>query len=112
ANVTHAEPLVGLNNGIFAQELGSNVTVDQKTFNAGPEVITALFAGEIDASYIGPNPAVNGYVQSDGDDVRIVAGAASGGAMLIVKPEITSAAQLAGKRIASPQLGNTQDVAL
>jgi NitT/TauT family transport system substrate-binding protein len=112
ANLTHAEPLVGLNNGIFAQELGSNVTIDQKTFNAGPDVITALFAGEIDASYIGPNPAVNGYVQSGGDDVRIVAGAASGGALLVVKPEITSADQLHGKRIASPQLGNTQDVAL
>ncbi|MEO8458648.1 MAG: ABC transporter substrate-binding protein [Chloroflexota bacterium] len=112
ANVTHAEPLVGLNNGIFAQELGSNVTIDQKTFNAGPDEITALFAGDLDVAYIGPNPAVNGYVQSGGDDVRIVAGAASGGALLVVTPEITSAAQLSGKRIASPQLGNTQDVAL
>jgi len=112
ANVTHAEPLVGLNNGIFEQELGSNVTIDEKTFNAGPDVITALFAGEIDASYIGPNPAVNGYVQSDGNDVRIVSGAASGGALLIVQPEITEISQLADKKIASPQLGNTQDVAL
>lgn len=112
ANVTHAEPLVGLNNGIFEQELGSNVTIDEKTFNAGPDVITALFAGEIDASYIGPNPAVNGYVQSDGNDVRIVAGAASGGAMLIVSAEIQTVEDLRGKRIASPQLGNTQDVAL
>jgi NitT/TauT family transport system substrate-binding protein len=112
ANVTHAEPLVGLNNGIFAQELGSNVTIDQKTFNAGPDVINALFAGEIDASYIGPNPAVNGYVQSEGNDVRVVSGAASGGALLIVQPEITQASQLANKKIASPQLGNTQDVAL
>jgi NitT/TauT family transport system substrate-binding protein len=112
ANVTHAEPLVGLNNGIFAQELGSNVTIDQKTFNAGPDVITALFAGEIDASYIGPNPAINGYVQSDGNDVRIISGAASGGAMLIVQPEIATVADLADKKIASPQLGNTQDVAL
>jgi len=112
ANVTHAEPLVGLNNGIFAQELGSDVTIDQKTFNAGPDEITALFAGDLDAAYIGPNPAVNGYVQSDGDDVRIISGAASGGALLIVKPEITKPEDLHGKRIASPQLGNTQDVAL
>lgn len=112
ANLTHAEPLVGLNNGIFADELGSNVTIDPKTFNAGPDEITALFAGEIDAAYIGPNPAVNGYVQSDGEDVRIVSGAASGGALLVVTPEIQSAADLHGKRIASPQLGNTQDVAL
>src|SRR6185436_1696157 len=97
-NVTHAEPLVGLNNGIFAQELGSNVTIDQKTFNAGPDEITALFAGDLDAAYIGPNPAVNGYVQSDGDDVRIISGAASGGALLIVKPEIKTVEDLHGKR--------------
>jgi NitT/TauT family transport system substrate-binding protein len=112
ANLTHAEPLVGLNNGIFAQELGPNVTIDQKTFNGGPDVITALFAGAIDASYVGPNPAVNGYVQSDGNDVRIVSGAASGGALLVVQPWITTVADLANKKIASPQLGNTQDVAL
>ena len=112
ANLTHAEPLVGLNNGIFAQELGPHVTIDQKTFNAGPDVITALFAGAIDASYVGPNPAVNGYVQSDGNDVRIVSGAASGGALLVVQPGITTVADLANKKIASPQLGNTQDVAL
>src|SRR2546425_5267457 len=112
ANVTHAVPLVGLNNGIFAQELGANVTIDPKTFNAGPDVITAIFAGELDASYIGQSPAVNGYVQSDGHDVRIVSGAASGGAALVVKPEITEPAQLSGRRIASPQLGNTQDIAL
>ncbi len=112
ANVTHAEPLVGLNNGIFKDELGANVTIDQKTFNAGPDVITALFAGEIDASFIGPNPAVNGYVKSDGKDVRIVSGAASGGALLIVQPAITQVSDLANKKIASPQLGNTQDVAL
>jgi NitT/TauT family transport system substrate-binding protein len=112
ANVTHAEPLVGLNNGIFADELGPNVTIDQKTFNAGPDEITALFAGDLDAAYIGPNPAVNGYIQSHGEDVRIVSGAASGGALFVVKPEIKSANDLHGKRIASPQLGNTQDVAL
>ncbi len=112
ANVTHAVPLVGLNNGMFAQELGGKVTIDPKTFNAGPDVITAIFAGELDASYIGQSPAVNGYVQSDGNDVRIVSGAASGGAALVVKSEITEPAQLSGKRIASPQLGNTQDIAL
>src|SRR5947199_2963405 len=112
ANVTHAVPLVGLNNGIFSQELGANVTVDGKTFNAGPDVITAIFAGELDASYIGQSPAVNGFVQSDGNDVRILSGAASGGAALVVKPEITEPSQLSGKRIASPQLGNTQDIAL
>src|SRR5438445_8674246 len=112
ANVTHAVPLVGLNNGIFQQELGSSVTIDQKTFNAGPDVITALFAGALDASYIGQSPAVNGYVQSDGNDVRIVSGAASGGAALVVQAGITQPSDLKGKRIASPQLGNTQDISL
>ncbi len=112
ANITHAVPLVGLNNGIFSRELGANVTIDGKTFNAGPDVITAIFAGALDASYIGQSPAVNGYVQSEGKDVRIVSGAASGGAALVVKPEITEASQLSGQRLASPQLGNTQDIAL
>ncbi len=112
ANLTHAVPLAGTGNGIFAQELGSDVTIAPKVFNAGPDVITALFAGEIDAAYVGPNPAINGYVQSQGNDVRIVAGAASGGALLVVKPGITDVAGLAHRRIASPQIGNTQDVAL
>ena len=113
-NITHAQPLVGLRNGIFEEELGENVTVEVMTFNAGPDVITALFAGEIDAAYIGPNPAINGYVQSDGEALRIVSGATSGGALFIVRPEagITTAADLDGKKIATPQLGNTQDVAL
>lgn len=112
ANLTHAVPLAGLNNGIFQQELGPNVTIDEKTFNAGPDVITAMFAGDLDASYIGQSPAVNGYVQSGGADVRIVSGAASGGAALVVKADITKPSDLHGKRIASPQLGNTQDIAL
>jgi len=112
ANITHAPALVGLNNGIFQQELGSEVTIDSKSFNAGPDIITALFAGDIDAAYIGPSPAINGYVQSDGNDVRIISGAVSGGAFLVVQPDIKSAADLANKKIATPQLGNTQDVAL
>ena len=113
-NITHSQPLVGLNNGIFAEELGANVEIEEKTFNAGPDVITALLAGEIDASYIGPNPAINGFVQSDGEALRIVSGATSGGALFVVDPEsgISSAEDLDGKSIATPQLGNTQDVAL
>ncbi|MBI5288419.1 MAG: ABC transporter substrate-binding protein, partial [Chloroflexi bacterium] len=113
-NVTHTQPQVGLAKGFFADALGANVTIETKTFNAGPDVITALFAGEIDASYIGPNPAINGYVKSDGKELRIIAGATSGGARLIVRPgaNIATAADFANKKIASPQLGNTQDVAL
>jgi NitT/TauT family transport system substrate-binding protein len=85
-----------------------------KVFNAGPSVIEALFAGQLDLSYIGPNPAINGYVKSNGQALRIVAGATSGGAAFVVRPDanITKPEDLAGKKIASPQLGNTQDVAL
>lgn len=114
ANITHSQPLVGLENGIFQEELGDHVTIEEKTFNAGPAAIEALFAGEIDATFIGPNPAINGYIQSGGEALRIVAGATSGGALFIVDPDagITEPSDLNGKKIATPQLGNTQDVAL
>ena len=111
-NVTHATALVGIEQGIFAEALGDNVTLETSTFNAGGEAVEALFADAIDASYIGPNPAINGFAKSDGEALRIVSGATSGGAFLVVKPEITSPADLAGTTIASPALGNTQDVAL
>lgn len=112
-NITHAQPIVGLAQGTFVQELGPNVKLETKTFNAGPSVIEALFAGAIDAAYIGPNPAITGYVQSGGKDVRIIAGATSAGVLLIVKADsgITKPADFANKRIATPQLGNTQDIA-
>jgi sulfonate transport system substrate-binding protein len=113
-NITHSQPIVGLQRGIYAELLGANVTLETVTFNAGPSGIEALFAGAIDATYIGPNPAINGYAQSGGEALRIVAGATSGGALLIVRPEagIEEPGDLDGKRIATPQLGNTQDVAL
>jgi NitT/TauT family transport system substrate-binding protein len=84
------------------------------TFNAGPSAIESLLANRIDVSYIGPNPAINGYVVSDGKDVRVIAGATSGGASFVVRNDagISSAKDLGGKKFASPQLGNTQDVAL
>jgi NitT/TauT family transport system substrate-binding protein len=113
-NVTHVHPNIGVENGTYARVLGENVKFETKTFNAGPSVIEALFAGEIEASYIGPNPAINGYVQSGGKELRIVAGATSAGALLVVRPEanITKPADFANKKVATPQLGNTQDVAL
>lgn len=113
-NVTHAQPIVGLARGTYRDDLGPYVTLETKTFNAGPAAIEALFAGSIDATYIGPNPTVNGYVKSKGKDVRVIAGAASGGAQLIVREGagITTVADFANKKIATPQLGNTQDVAL
>lgn len=109
ANVTHATALVGVERGTFAEKVGK---VETQVFNAGPAAVEAIFAGAIDATYIGPNPAINAYVKSKGDAIRIVAGATSGGAQLVVKPGIKSAADLKGKTLATPQLGNTQDVAL
>ncbi len=112
-NITHSQALIGLSRGDFQKALGST-TIRATVFNAGPSAIEALFAGEIDVAYIGPSPAINGYVQSKGQALRIVAGATSGGAAMVVRPQakIRRAADLAGKSIASPQLGNTQDVAL
>jgi len=109
-NVTHAPALIGVEGGIFAKSLGQN-KLETKTFNAGPEEVTALLAGALDIGYIGPNPSVNAYQQSNGEAVRVVSGAASGGAYLVVKPDINKAADLKGKKVASPQLGGTQDVA-
>ncbi|MEW9871565.1 ABC transporter substrate-binding protein [Arthrobacter sp. HS15c] len=110
-NVTHAPALVGVSQGYIAKELGDTKLTTQ-VFNAGPAAIEALNAGAIDATYIGPNPAINSFVKSGGESVNIIAGAAAGGAQLVVRPEITSAADLKGKTLASPQLGGTQDVAL
>ena len=110
-NITHAPALIGVNKGFFQDALGST-KLEPKTFNAGPAALEALLSGAIDATYIGPNPAINGWAQSKGAALKIIAGSTSGGAGLVVKPTITSAADLKGKKIATPQLGNTQDVAL
>jgi NitT/TauT family transport system substrate-binding protein len=113
-NITHPQAMIGKANGWFEKAMGPQVKIDWKTFNAGPSAIEALFAGAIDMTYVGPNPAINGYVRSNGEALRIIAGAASGGAALVVRGDsgITQAEDFHGKRIASPQLGNTQDVAL
>jgi NitT/TauT family transport system substrate-binding protein len=111
-NVTHATAIVGVEGGIFAEKLGSDVTLSPQTFNAGGDVVEAIFNGGLDASYIGPSPAINAFAQSGGDALRIISGAASGGAFLVVSPDITSPEQLAGAKLGSPQLGNTLDVAL
>jgi NitT/TauT family transport system substrate-binding protein len=110
-NITHTPALLGVNKGYLQEALGST-KLEAKTFNAGPAAIEALFSGAIDATYIGPNPAINGWAQSKGEGLKIIAGSTSAGAGLVVKPGITTAAGLQGKKIATPQLGNTQDVAL
>lgn len=111
-NITHATAIAGIEKGIFARALGANARLRTETFNAGPEAITALVSDALDATYIGPNPAINAFAKSHGEAIRIISGATSGGAFLVVRPEIRDVAGLRGKTIASPQLGNTQDVAL
>ncbi|MGK3951784.1 ABC transporter substrate-binding protein [Microbacterium sp. I2] len=111
ANVTHAPALVGLEEGLFEEALG-DVDVTTQVFNAGPAAIEALSAGAIDATYIGPNPSINTFIQSGGESARIVAGAATGGAALVVREGIDDPADLEGTTLATPQLGNTQDVSL
>jgi len=113
-NITHAQAMVGKSNGWFEKAMGPSVQIDWKSFNAGPSAIEALFAGAIDMTYIGPNPAISGYVRSNGEALRIVAGATSGGAALVVRNDsgIQKPEDFHGKKVASPQMGNTQDVAL
>jgi NitT/TauT family transport system substrate-binding protein len=112
-DIVHAAALLGRANGTFEKTLGPNIAIDWKVFNAGPAAIEALFAGEVDIGYIGPNPAINGYVKSNGVALKIVSGASSGGAGLVVREGsgIKSIRDLEGKKMATPQLGNTQDVA-
>ncbi|WP_198954965.1 ABC transporter substrate-binding protein [Kineosporia sp. R_H_3] len=110
-NLTHAPGLVADAEGFFTKRIGDG-KVKTQSFNAGPDVVQALFGGSLDIAYIGPNPTINAYAQSGGAAVRVISGATSGGASLVVKPEITTAALLKGKTLATPQLGNTQDVAL
>jgi NitT/TauT family transport system substrate-binding protein len=111
-NVTHAPAILGVETGLFEEALGANVTLEVQTFNSGTEVVEAMFAGGLDASFIGPNPAINGFAQSDGEALRIVSGSTSGGAALVVRDGIETPEDLAGTTLASPSLGNTQDVAL
>ncbi len=113
-NITHSQGVIGQATGRFDKALTPDARIDWKVFNAGPSVIEAVFAGAIDIAYVGPNPAINGYVRSQGEALRIVAGATSGGAALIVRADsgIQKPSDFHGRKIATPQLGNTQDVAL
>jgi NitT/TauT family transport system substrate-binding protein len=112
-NIGHAQAVIGIGNGDYQKKLG-NIKIETQVFNAGPAAVEALFANRIDVAYVGSNPAINGYVKSDGQGLRVIAGAASGGAVFVVRNDagINSVNDLGGKKFASPQIGNTQDVAL
>ena len=111
-NITHASALVGLKEGFFTKALGSAGTLKPTAFSTGTQETTAILAGQLDAAYVGPNPAINAWQKSGGTAIKVVSGAATGGASVVVAKGITSAAQLKGKTLATPSLGNTQDVAL
>jgi NitT/TauT family transport system substrate-binding protein len=112
ANITHAPALLAVKNGYFTKELGSAGTVKTSVFTSGTQETTAILAGQLDAAYVGPNPAINAWQKSNGTAIKIVSGVATGGASIVVKPAISSATQLKGQSLASPSLGNTQDVAV
>ena len=113
-NIGHAIPIVGLEKDIFEMNLGNSTSIEPKLFDSGPQVIESLFAKSIDLAYVGPGPAINGFLKSENHDVVILSGAASGGASFVVHPnsEINSVDDFPGKRIAAPQIGNSQDVSL
>jgi len=112
ANITHAPALLAVKNGYFTKELGSAGTVKTSVFTSGTQETTAILAGQLDAAYVGPNPAINAWQKSNGTAIKIVSGVATGGASIVVKPAVSSATQLKGQSLASPSLGNTQDVAV
>jgi NitT/TauT family transport system substrate-binding protein len=112
ANITHAPALVGVKEGFFTKALGSAGTLKTSVFTSGTQETTAILAGQLDAAYVGPNPAINAWQKSSGSAIKVVSGAATGGASVVVKSSITSASQLKGQSLATPSLGNTQDVAL
>jgi NitT/TauT family transport system substrate-binding protein len=123
-NVTHAQALVahrlsrlaasGKGKGWFEERLGENVTIQWYVYNAGPSAMEAIFAGSLDLTYVGPSPALNAFARSKGEEIRIISGSALGGSALVVQPDgrIKAPADFKGKKVATPQLGNTQDVAL
>jgi NitT/TauT family transport system substrate-binding protein len=111
-NITHASALVGLKEGFFTKDLGSAGTLKATAFSTGTEETTALLAGQLDAAYVGPNPAINAWQKSNGSAIKIISGAATGGASIVVTKGVSAASQLKGKTLATPSLGNTQDVAL
>ncbi len=113
-SIGHAVAIVGLENGIFQEEIGKEIKIETKIFDSGPQVIESIFAGSIDIAYVGPGPIINGFLKSDGNDIKILSGAASGGASFIVQlnSRLDSIENFDGKRIASPQISNSQDVSL
>ena len=113
-SIGHIIPIVGLEEKIFEKGIGEEKQIETKLFDSGPQVIESIFSGSIDVAYVGPGPIINGFLKSDGKDIKILSGAASGGASFIIQPNsgLESLENFDGKRIASPQISNSQDVSL
>ncbi len=113
-NIGHTIPIVGVEKGFFADQIGPETVIETRVFDSGPQVIESLFADAVDVAYVGPGPAINGFLNSEGNSIRILSGAASGGASFVIHPDadIAETSDFPGKRIAAPQIGNTQDVSL
>src|SRR5438552_1178180 len=116
-NITHAQGIIAhalsrQGKGWFEQRLGSNIEIQWFTYNAGPSAMEGIFAGSLDVTYVGQGPALNAHFKSNGEEIRVLSGAANAGAALVIKPDgpIKAAADFRGKKIATPQLGNTQDI--
>jgi sulfonate transport system substrate-binding protein len=116
-NITHAQGVIAhalsrQGKGWFEQRLGPNVEIQWFTYNAGPSAMEAIFAKSLDVTYVGPGPALNAHFKSNGEEIRVISGAANAGAALVLKPDspIKTSADFRGKKIATPQLGNTQDI--
>jgi len=112
ANITHAPALIAVKNGYFSKALGSAGAVAATAFSSGTQETTAILSGQLDAAYVGPNPAINAWQKSGGTAIKIVSGVATGGASVVVRPSVSGATRLKGQSLATPSLGNTQDVAL
>jgi len=113
-SIVHAVPIVGVENEIFKENLDEQRKIEVKIFDSGPQVIESLFSNSIDIAYVGPGPVINGYLKSDGEALKILAGAADGGASFVAQKDsgLDSIENFDGKRIAAPQISNTQDVSL
>lgn len=113
-NIGHIVPIVGIESGFFSEQIGFETVIETRLFDSGPQVIESLFADSVDVAYVGPGPAINGFLNSERNNLKILSGAASGGASFIVHPnsDISGVLDFSEKRIAAPQLGNTQDVSL
>ena len=112
ANITHAPALIALKDGYFKSALGSAGSVSPTVYSSGTQETTAILAGQLDAAYVGPNPAINSWEKSNGSAIKVISGVATGGAQIVVKSSVSGAAALKGQTLDTPSLGNTQDVAL